>query len=129
MSHLLETTSAGLCEIKTDVAGVLPVLGLGFLTDEEDNLVGVATRELCSIEARVSEALATKLGLVLACKLGYKRVELESDCEGIVKAIMKKENHNSYLGPVIQDISLASNFAFISFLMYIEGQLCGSFLS
>ena len=59
--------------------------------------------------------VAARRALMFAVKLGFNKVEVVSDSELVVNAILGDYVDNSYVGHVLQDIKfMFSSFSFIS---------------
>ncbi|XP_021726211.1 uncharacterized protein LOC110693398 [Chenopodium quinoa] len=91
--------------------------GLGVVCrDAEGRIVAAAKRKAAIAAPEVVEAMAVRYAIMLAHRLGYSRIMVESDAINVIKAVNSKEHGRSPIYSVYDDICIdRAKFEFCTF--------------
>ncbi|XP_021734865.1 uncharacterized protein LOC110701540 [Chenopodium quinoa] len=115
----------GVCKLNVD-GGVLEGRGasLGAVIRDDGGRVKLAASwrgDECW-NASIAEAKAILWGLQLAVEFGFRKVQVESDCQGLVTAIREQERGDSCLHLILDDIyHVCNSFESVSWSLIRRG--------
>ncbi|XP_027155242.1 uncharacterized protein LOC113755435 [Coffea eugenioides] len=129
-NHQWRPPDAGVVKINTDAA--IPTksagAGLGMIArDSYGNIVQArGIRKYSRSGAELEKADALRQGLLMAREIGWRRIEMQTDCKAAIETIYKTGLVETPIGTIMEDIRLLSDmfqdctFSFV----YRDGNRC-----